>query len=315
MSKKNIIKKLLAFFITFTVLFQYGTNLALAENNIVDSSSKIDLYDKSENIIAHFYELNPTGYVIVKADTEEIIEYAYEDNKYINDFTEHYYYGGPLTYYKALFKERYNESADMVVDLKSNEVINISEIPSVVRNDSSHVTQTLENFNLKTRASGDVKLPHATKAYDYSPKNGCGATASGILLEYYDTYVSDRYIASSLESSDGHLIIDAIYNRMSSPSDGSTYAELSAALNIYLKQYYKPHSVNTVTYGWDSVIKSNINKDRPCILGLTSHPKYHEHWVVVTGYNTGVYIVNDGWGSVGIRVNVSYTDGCIDIGA
>jgi len=52
---------------------------------------------------------------------------------------------------------------------------------------------------------------------------------------------------------------------------------------------------------------------------LTSHPRYGEHWVVVTGYNftshnSGTYTVNDGWGNVGININSSYTDGGVDIG-
>lgn len=52
---------------------------------------------------------------------------------------------------------------------------------------------------------------------------------------------------------------------------------------------------------------------------MTSHPRYGEHWVVVTGYNftshnSGTYTVNDGWGNVGININSSCTDGGVDIG-
>lgn len=83
--------------------------------------------------------------------------------------------------------------------------------------------------------------------------------------------------------------------------------------------YYKPTTVTANTYSWGDRIRTIIGKNYPCILGLTSHPRYGEHWVVVTGYNftshnSGTYTVNDGWGNVGININSSYTDGGVDIG-
>ena len=77
------------------------------------------------------------------------------------------------------------------------------------------------------------------------------------------------------------------------------------------KQYYKPTTVTANTYSWGDRIRTIIGKNYPCILGLTSHPRYGEHWVVVTGYNftshnSGTYTVNDGWGNVGININSRY---------
>ena len=77
-----------------------------------------------------------------------------------------------------------------------------------------------------------------------------------------------------------------------------------------------PHKIIT---GRRDRIRTIIGKNYPCILGLISHPRYGEHWVVVTGYNftshnSGTYTVNDGWGNVGININSSYTDGGVDIG-
>lgn len=313
------IKKIMVAIVMFSMMLQLGTtsNLA-AENstNIIDYLSIINLYDSSEEIVAYFYQLNPTGYIIVKADDNEMIEYSFDDNRYISSPNEHYYYGGPLTYYKLAETEEGN----VAVDLKTNMQINISEIPSLTKSIDTEVSQTLDNFFITPRANKVGSLAHNTKAYTYMPLKGCGATASGILLKYYDDYVSGSYIPSSLESTNGQLVIDAIYARMTDPETGSSYAELKGALNIYLKQNYKAHQVTTVTYNWGSTIISKINADRPCILGLTSHPTYGEHWVVVTGYNlnssnSGTYTINDGWGNTGININSSYTDGCIHIGA
>ena len=59
-----------------------------------------------------------------------------------------------------------------------------------------------------------------------------------------------------------------------------------------------------------------INIGRSSIVGLTEHPKYHEHWVVGYGYrymnfaseNDCYVTVNDGWGENNVEVNWSYVD-------
>lgn len=107
-----------------------------------------------------------------------------------------------------------------------------------------------------------------------------------------------------------------IFARMGTSTN---YIELKRGLSLYIKQYYKPTTVTANTYSWGDRIRTIIGKNYPCILGLTSHPRYGEHWVVVTGYNftshnSGTYTVNDGWGNVGININSSYTDGGVDIG-
>lgn len=107
-----------------------------------------------------------------------------------------------------------------------------------------------------------------------------------------------------------------IFARMGTSTN---YIELKRGLSLYIKQYYKPTTVTANTYSWGDRIRTIIGKNYPCILGLTSHPRYGEHWVVVTGYNFtshnfGTYTVNDGWGNVGININSSCTDGGVDIG-
>ena len=105
-----------------------------------------------------------------------------------------------------------------------------------------------------------------------------------------------------------------IFARMGTSTN---YIELKRGLSLYIKQYYKPTTVTANTYSWGDRIRTIIGKNYPCILGLTSHPRYGEHWVVVTGYNftshnSGTYTVNDGWGNVGININSSYKDGGVD---
>lgn len=107
-----------------------------------------------------------------------------------------------------------------------------------------------------------------------------------------------------------------IFARMGTSTN---YIELKRGLSLYIKQYYKPTTVTANTYSWGDRIRTIIGKNYPCILGLTSHPRYGEHWVVVTGYNftshnSGTYTVNDGWENVGININSSYTDGGLILG-
>lgn len=79
-----------------------------------------------------------------------------------------------------------------------------------------------------------------------------------------------------------------IFARMGTSTN---YIELKRGLSLYIKQYYKPTTVTANTYSWGDRIRTIIGKNYPCILGLTSHPRYGEHWVVVTGYNLHLIIL------------------------
>ena len=55
------------FLVLILTTFAYTT---MEQNSSVNYTSEIKLYDSNENIIAYYYELNPTGYVIVNADNK-----------------------------------------------------------------------------------------------------------------------------------------------------------------------------------------------------------------------------------------------------
>lgn len=310
--------KLISFLMIFVLLFSINTtafaNTIVGTTPSVDYSSEIKLYDSNENVIAYYYELNPAGYVIVNADNNEIIEYSENNNKYFLEKDAHYYYGGPLMYYKTDMTRQFGS----IIQLQSQREVSIEDITPLMRGPEADSPGTLniDNFLVRTRAVGSDSISHATAKYEYNPDGRCGAVAGAIVLNYYDKYKSQSYVPSSLESSDGVSLINALVERMGL---GTNYAELKNGLSLFIKQYYKPTTVTATTYSWGDRVKTIIGKDYPCILGLTSHPTYEEHWVVVTGYNfisnnTGTYTVNDGWGDTGIKINSSYTDGCVDIG-
>lgn len=62
-----------------------------------------------------------------------------------------------------------------------------------------------------------------------------------------------------------------IFARMGTSTN---YIELKRGLSLYIKQYYKPTTVTANTYSWGDRIRTIIGKNYPCILGLTSHPRY-----------------------------------------
>ncbi len=315
MYKKHVfISFLMIFIFLFSINITAFANKTIEQNTSVDYSSEIKLYDSNENVIAYYYELNPTGYVIVNADNNEMIEYSEYNNKYFSEKDAHYYYGGPLMYYKADMTRQVRR----IIQLQSQKEVSIEDITPLMRGSEADVIGTLniDNFLIRTRAVGSDSIPHSTARYSYNPDGRCGAVAGAIVLNYYDRYKSQSYVPSSLESSDGVSLINALVQRMGL---GTNYTQLKNGLSLYLKQYYKPTTVTATTYSWGERVKKIIGKDYPCILGLTSHPKYGEHWVVVTGYNftsnnTGTYTINDGWGNTGVYINSSYTDGCVDIG-
>ena len=286
----------------------------MEQNSSVNYTSEIKLYDSNENIIAYYYELNPTGYVIVNADNNEMIEYSEYNNKYFSEKDAHYYYGGPLMYYKADGTRQFGS----IIELQSQKEVAIEDITPLVRGSEADSLGTLniDNFLIKTRAVSSDSISHSTARYSYNPDGRCGSVAGAIVLNYYDRYKSPSYVPNSLESSDGIALINALVARMGT---NTNYNVLKKGLSLFIKQYYKPTTVTANTYSWGDRIRTIIGKNYPCILGLTSHPRYGEHWVVVTGYNftsnnSGTYTVNDGWGNVGININSSYTDGCVDIG-
>lgn len=281
----------------------------------VNKQEVIDLHDSDGNVIAYYYQLNPSGYVIVRSDNGEMIEYSKEDSVYFTDSNAYYYYGGPLQYYKNDIILR----VGYIRHIPSNQVVPLTDVSPLVRGPEADAPGTININNflaIEQKATGSDSISYPTVKYDYNPDNRCGAVAGAIVLKYYDQHKSNSYIPSSLESADGKVLINKLVSIMGKET---TPTELKNGLSTYLKQFYKPISVRSTTYSWGDRIKEIIGKNYPCILQIISHPKYKNHWVVVTGYNftssnSGTYTVNDGWGDTGIKINSSYTRACVDLG-
>ena len=144
--------------------------------------------------------------------------------------------------------------------------------------------------------------------YSYNVNGICGATASAMWLKWYDNYVNNSYVPSSLTSSIGVALIQHLVSYIPSNSNAG---QVSSGIYSYLGTQGISHFPYT-DYANETTILSAVNgMGRPYILRIAGHPQYTNHWVTGYGYSqpspgTIFAIVNDGWGSTGIQITMSY---------
>lgn len=286
-----------------------GIQLVTDLNLNIDYTTKIPLYNNEDVEVASFYKLCNIGYVIIQNDTGEILEFSQEENnKYLTDQNEKYYYGGPLAYY-----EETNSKGNYIVDVHTNEYIEKDEIDFIEANETT--SQLSASKASSSTTSNSITL--STRAWDYNPDGRCGATAVSIILMWYDDHIDDSTVASVYEAE--VPLIDYITNNYIPQS--ASYGTLIAGWTSYY--YDKGRSevaaqVRRTLFGdvsdVFSKIKNRINANRPLVVGLDEAPTYGNHWVVGTGYtdSSSDYVkVNDGWGNKNISINMNYVDGCV----
>ena len=127
-----------------------------------------------------------------------------------------------------------------------------------------------------------------------------------MMLRYLDTYFLGDYVPSSLETSDGIALIQHLVPYLNDP--GSTPSDVINGLEDYLDDRNINDDV-VFDYAGIGIIMNVVLDSHPYVLGVHNHPTYDEHWVTGYGYySTNYAIVNDGWGSTNVYINLSYTD-------
>lgn len=317
MNKCKIFKILISFSIGFVILncvSNINANMITDIERIskiiglnIDQTSKIDLYNENEEIIANYYSGVNNGYLIVNAQNNEPLEYSFENKiDFIEQETGKYYYAGLLNYYKR------NDENTLIND-KSNIILN-EELQCI------NLTNTFDASSfIKQETRALTTISHVPRAYSYNPNGICGATAAAIFLMYYDDYVNESYVPTSYESSGtGKTTVNYISPYINNGNPGSTYNDMINGINKYLKAR---GFGQTATKLIKTSVQTPITSNRPVIVGLTGHPTYGEHWVVGYGYSRYVegtetiymIVVSDGWGNTGKYINRNYSDGGIKI--
>lgn len=309
---------ILVFFISLTLIFSSQISLVVAANNIdinvinhkydisIDPSSEIYLYDKDDNVIAIFYNLEDTGYVIIDSKTSEVIEFSTENNNlFIKDSNEKYYYGGALNYFVE------TNDKNVILKIDSNELVD-KDVAILHKSKNLNITRSLNTLPLNVT----FKTAYTPRLYDTNRTGICGSTAAAIILAYYYDHVSPVYVPSNLITSDGVALTNYMIPYIDGSSPGSNYNDMVNGLNTYLRQrgVLAPAKILNVIQGADRMYTNRV----PVIAGVTGHPTYEEHWVVAYGFRCNnalisYYIVNNGWGQNGINISPNYLDGGVPI--
>lgn len=205
---------------------------------------------------------------------------------------------------------------DDIIDLKTKENLgnlgNLKKIYTDTINDEliyyKNTTPVTSYDLLNTSAATPVTIPGTVPNYSYNPNGICGSTATAMMLRYLDIYFPSDYVPASLETSDGIALINYLVPYLHDP--GSYLGELWGGIIDYLRS----QNINDYVV-WDvavmGLIINVVSNSHPYVLGLHQHPKYSEHWVTGYGYynaTTGYAIVNDGWGSTYVFIDLSYAD-------
>ncbi|MCI9488119.1 MAG: hypothetical protein HFI64_14375 [Lachnospiraceae bacterium] len=264
--------------------------------------------DRADRYI--YIPLIETGYIIYDIQLEEVIEFSVETaNSYIESARgDELYYTGPLSYYKII--------DGTVISLKDHSQMGTIEVLKEIEgmmifDKQKSVSQTA---SIKVTPRSIEYIRGTVPNYSYNPDGICGATAAAMLLKWRDNYMDSRYVPASLTSGDGELLIRHLANNYIPKKSGSV--NVVNGIYDYVRtqgiSYLPSREVANIT----SIVTAVSGQGVPYILGITGHPQYKEHWVTGYGYsqpssNTIFAIVNDGWGSTGIQITMSYTDWAI----
>ena len=162
-------------------------------------------------------------------------------------------------------------------------------------------------INTTTRAADYRTISGTVPNYSYNTNNICAATASAMYLRYCDIYVNGKYVPSSLETTDGVALIMYLTNYI--PGGAIPYQVLNG-LWSFLSLQGVSNSIAAYTASTTS-ISSSVGSNKPYIMLINGAPTYGNHYVTGYGYNfdynnSNFAIVNDGWGSKGIQINIYY---------
>lgn len=287
----------------------------------IEADSEVSLYDHSDKVVAYFYKLLPSGYIIVDAVTFGVIEASFEhDNKYITDLNKTYYYSGPLSYF-----ETYLADENYVINSVTNEVI---EKARIIFKSAPSLEETLvqaKEQNYFSTLDEEYKTPYLlfeTKPYNTNTggRGICGATAAAIMLEYFYSHINSSVLSPIFfpygESDDGVCLTEVLANNYIKGS--ATIYDIKTGLNKFFEMMVIPSLKADYVTEWNILTKPTdrmefeILADWPCIIGLTKEPTYGEHWVVAIGFQKEALMaeINDGWGNTGIWVLYHYIDSC-----
>lgn len=267
--------------------------------NGVQVENQYKLYDLNDNVTAYLFTLKTGGYVIMNAKDYSIPEYSLISETHYSLDGNKMYYGGILNYYES--------SGNRVRNVLTKEPINTQD-KELISNYSknSGVSGKLQSTAISPMTTYYYFITGDLPNYSYNPDGRCGVTASAMWLRYYDIYKNSNYVPTSLESSDGVKLINYLYPYIQN-AGGSYPGGVTYGLDDYLSEQgiSAGLSMDNANIG---IIAGYVSGNKPYILFINTS-KYGYHVVTGYGYSTGsgtdYAVVNDGWGSTGIYINLA----------
>lgn len=232
------------------------------------------------------YELSPYGYAILLNETQSLMEACYvRDSVLPVDIDKEHtiYYGGPGVYCVKQGNAFYN--------LANNRFIASSDLSDVVQKEN-YVQNTQKEYLLLTAKSSTTRgnqRSNFTYSAEYSyfsnlndfgvNENGtCTIIATQMLLNYYDNYVDDDFIAAQYEEGNGsseafhQLLCDYAYG---SNAQGPIYIyEAAPGITSYLHDRKFHYSLESENSSQDDAISKMIitlGNGKPVIASMGTH--------------------------------------------
>ncbi|WP_459128616.1 C39 family peptidase [Guggenheimella bovis] len=251
------------------------------------------------------------GYIIVNIKDMSIPELSFKNSNPFNG-VQNPVFNGPLSYYSMVGSD--------FISLKGTKHIKREQFDyeycRPVKPFTKLTSGRLEDSAPNAIGYGITEkyLRGSLKVWTSNCESCCGAIASAICMRYYYDYVSTSYVPrASIER------IELISLMQKYVGEALThYGNVTNGLNNYFRSMKINNTANVTRVDEFLQIKTEINRNRPIIIGMIQFKQSGGHWCVAYGYfdskEDGKYvIVNDADGrtDVWIQPISSIIDGSI----
>lgn len=279
-------------------------DLLINLNKQIDFSDIQTLKDYDNTDRYYYLPFLTAGYLIYDKELDIVQEYSENrNNSYIENNTN-LYYTGALGYYQK-------QDNNFIQITTGESVGNEEDFEALAIEQKKNMKQKLSSSNSRlSMPNSRMSIMGVVPNYEYNPDGICGSTSAGMILRWYDIYVNDRYVPTSLESSDGVKLIQRLrtYIDDKSSARSSLPGDMYTGIISYCSDQGVNHDGGFSLASVDSIVGRISSYQRPFIITVHNHPKYGNHAMAAYGYNTvnGTFYVtvNDGWGDTGISINM-----------
>lgn len=297
-------KKFISLLLILTLVLSASTGFALSAakngrinkvkeilSNTALSKAKIGqekrLYNAKGEFIAYLIEIEDSGYFILSAKSNTIIEYSIDNPSPYIGYTGKLFYNG--------FGNYYVESKDKVINLLTKTSLSSKSIQNAFLPKEDEYSQQKTSFDIITNINinsigYETNLSSSLKTW--SGPHYCVVDSCAIMLEYFDRIHSSRYVPNNYNSNG--LLQDFLVDNKYIPNapqhlyeavEGQIYNGIKyTGLNDYLDTFVAPLDAYSKYLDFDFyLLKDNIESDKPVIIAIRDYNGGEYHAVVAHG--------------------------------